>query len=74
MPRIKGPSRARGRGVFGRLGRPMRDALDARASTHNQRTLGRRIDAREPQISDRGWKVAKMIEDVGSEAKERPEA
>ncbi len=74
MPRIKGPSRARGRAVFGRVGPPMRDALDARVSTHNQRTPGRRIDAMEPQRSDRGWKVAKLIEDVGSEAKECPEA
>ena len=50
----------------------MRAALYARVSTHDQHTLGMQTDAMRSYISDRGWKVAKQIKDVGSGAKERP--
>jgi putative DNA-invertase from lambdoid prophage Rac len=50
----------------------MRAALHARVSTHDQQTLGMQVDAMRSYISDRGWKVAKQIKDVGSGAKERP--
>jgi putative DNA-invertase from lambdoid prophage Rac len=51
----------------------MRAALYARVSTHDQQTLGLQLDAMRSYISDRGWKVAKQIKDVGSGARERPE-
>jgi putative DNA-invertase from lambdoid prophage Rac len=51
----------------------MRAALYARVSTHDQQTLGLQVDAIRSYISDRGWKVAKQIKDVGSGARERPE-
>ena len=50
----------------------MRAGLYARVSTHDQQTLGLQIDAMTSYISDRGWNVAKSVEDVGSGAKDRP--
>lgn len=50
----------------------MRAALYARVSTHDQQTLGLQTEAMTSYLSDRGWYVAKRVEDVGSGAKERP--
>lgn len=51
----------------------MRAALYARVSTHDQQTLGMQLDAIIAYISDRGWKVVRQVEDVGSGAKDRAE-
>jgi putative DNA-invertase from lambdoid prophage Rac len=51
----------------------MRAALYARVSTHDQQTLGLQVDAMESYIKDRGWRVERRIEEVGSGAKDRPE-
>ena len=50
----------------------MRAALYARVSTHDQQTLGLRTEAMTSYLSDRGWHVAKRVEDIGSGAKGRP--
>jgi putative DNA-invertase from lambdoid prophage Rac len=50
----------------------MRVAVYARVSTHDQQTLGMQIEAMSAYIKDRGWEIAKQIEDVGSGAKDRP--
>jgi DNA invertase Pin-like site-specific DNA recombinase len=50
----------------------MRVAVYARVSTHDQQTLGMQIEAMSAYIEDRGWDIAKRIEDVGSGAKDRP--
>jgi DNA invertase Pin-like site-specific DNA recombinase len=50
----------------------MRAALYARVSTHDQQTLGMQFDEMMDDLSDRGWKAAKPIKDVGSGARERP--
>ena len=49
----------------------MRVALYARVSTHDQQTLGMQVDTMQAYIRDRGWKVRKRVEDVGSGVKER---
>ena len=49
----------------------MRAGLYARVSTHDQQTLGMRVDAMTSYIKDRGWKPARRVEDVGSGAKDR---
>jgi putative DNA-invertase from lambdoid prophage Rac len=49
----------------------MRAAVYARVSTHDQQTLGMQVDAMQSYIRDRGRKVLKRVEDVGSGAKER---
>jgi putative DNA-invertase from lambdoid prophage Rac len=49
----------------------MRVAVYARVSTHDQQTLGMQIEAMWAYIKDRGWDIAKQIEDVGSGAKDR---
>jgi DNA invertase Pin-like site-specific DNA recombinase len=51
----------------------MRAGLYARVSTHDQQTLGLQAEAMSTHIKDRGWTVAKQVEDVGSGAKGRPE-
>jgi putative DNA-invertase from lambdoid prophage Rac len=51
----------------------MRAALYARVSTHDQQTLGLQVDAMTSSIKDRGWHVARQIEEVGSGTKDRPE-
>jgi DNA invertase Pin-like site-specific DNA recombinase len=51
----------------------MRAALYARVSTHDQQTLGLQVDAMTSYIKDRGWHVARQIEEVGSGTKDRPE-
>ena len=50
----------------------MRAALYARVSTHDQQTLAMQVGAMASYIGDRGWDVAKAVEDVGSGAKDRP--
>jgi putative DNA-invertase from lambdoid prophage Rac len=50
----------------------MRVAVYARVSTHDQQTLGLHSEAMSAYIKNRGWIVAKSIEDIGSGAKERP--
>ena len=49
----------------------MRVAVYARVSTHDQQTLGMQVDAMRAYISDRGWNVAKQIQDVGSGVTDR---
>jgi putative DNA-invertase from lambdoid prophage Rac len=55
-----------------REGQPVRTALYARVSTHDQQTLGLQIEAMSAYIRDRGWDLVKQVEDVGSGAKDRP--
>ena len=50
----------------------MRVAAYARVSTHDQQTLGMQVDAMSAYIKNRGWLVARSVEDIGSGAKERP--
>jgi DNA invertase Pin-like site-specific DNA recombinase len=50
----------------------MRVAVDARVSTHDQQTLGLQSQAMSAYIKNRGWIVAKSVEDIGSGARERP--
>jgi putative DNA-invertase from lambdoid prophage Rac len=50
----------------------MRVAVYARVSTHDQQTLGMQVDAMSAYVKNRGWIVAKSVEDIGSGAKERP--
>src|SRR4051812_41817879 len=49
----------------------MRAALYARVSTHDQQTLGMQVDAMTAYVEDRGWRLVRRVEDVGSGAKER---
>jgi putative DNA-invertase from lambdoid prophage Rac len=51
----------------------MRVAVYARVSTHDQQTLGMQVDAMSAYIKNRGWLVARSVEDIGSGAKERPD-
>ena len=55
-----------------REGQAMRVAIYARVSTHDQQTLGLQSEAMSAYIKNRGWIVAKSVEDVGSGSKERP--
>ena len=50
----------------------MRVAIYARVSTHDQQTLGMQVEAMSAYIKNRGWNVAKSIEDIGSGSRERP--
>ncbi len=50
----------------------MRAAVYARVSTHEQQTLGLQVEAMAAYIRDRGWSLARQVEDVGSGAKDRP--
>jgi DNA invertase Pin-like site-specific DNA recombinase len=49
----------------------MRAALYVRVSTRDQQTLGMQVDAMTAYVEDRGWRLARRVEDVGSGAKER---
>jgi putative DNA-invertase from lambdoid prophage Rac len=49
----------------------MRAALYARVSTHDQQTLGMQVEAMTAYLRDRGWDLARRVEDIGSGAKER---
>jgi len=51
----------------------MRAGLYARVSTHDQQTLGLQVEAMRCYVRDRGWAVAREVQDVGSGAKERPQ-
>ena len=50
----------------------MRAAVYARVSTQDQQTLGLQVGAMAADIKDRGWGLARQVEDVGSGAKDRP--
>jgi DNA invertase Pin-like site-specific DNA recombinase len=50
----------------------MRAAVYARVSTHDQQTLGMQVDAMTAYVEDRGWRLARRVEDIGSGAKQRP--
>ena len=50
----------------------MRVAVYARVSTHDQQTLGMQVDVMAAYIKNRGWLVAKTVEDIGSGARDRP--
>ena len=64
---IKGPSdKANRRGFLAREGRPMRAALYARVSTHDQQTLGMQVEAMATYIKDRGWDPVRSVEDIAS--------
>jgi putative DNA-invertase from lambdoid prophage Rac len=60
------------RGFLAGEGRAMRVAVYARVSTHDQQTLGMQVEAMSAYIKNRGWLVAKSVEDIGSGAKGRP--
>jgi putative DNA-invertase from lambdoid prophage Rac len=49
----------------------MRAAVYARVSTHDQQTLGMQVDAMMCYVKDRGWSLARRVEDVGSGVKAR---
>ena len=49
----------------------MRAAVYARVSTHDQQTLGMQVDAMLRYVKDRGWSLARRVEDVGSGVKAR---
>jgi putative DNA-invertase from lambdoid prophage Rac len=53
-------------------GQAMRVAVYARVSTHDQQTLGMQVEAMSAYIKNRDWNVARLVEDIGSGAKERP--
>jgi putative DNA-invertase from lambdoid prophage Rac len=50
----------------------MRAALYARVPTLDQQTLGLQVAAMAAYIKDRGWSLARQVEDVGSGSKDRP--
>jgi DNA invertase Pin-like site-specific DNA recombinase len=50
----------------------MRVAVHARVSTHDQQTLGLQTESMSAYLKNRGWIVAKSVEDIGSGARERP--
>jgi DNA invertase Pin-like site-specific DNA recombinase len=50
----------------------MRAALYSRVTTHHQQTLGLQVEAMMADIKDRGWIVAKQVEDVDSCVNDRP--
>jgi putative DNA-invertase from lambdoid prophage Rac len=49
----------------------MRAALYARVSTHDQQTLGLQTEAMRAYVRNRGWDVARQVQDIGSGAKDR---
>src|SRR5487761_2413883 len=58
-------------GFWAREGHPMRVAVYARVSTHDQQTLGIQVGVIANYVSDRSWNVVQSVEDVGSGVKER---
>ena len=52
----------------------MHVGLYARVSTHDQQTLGLQLRTMRSYVRDRGWALTQQVEDVGSGAKERPDA
>jgi putative DNA-invertase from lambdoid prophage Rac len=71
--KIRGLTAAIGRGFLAREGQRIRAALYARVSTHDQQTLGLQIDAMTSYINDRGWRIERQTEEVGSGVRDRPE-
>jgi putative DNA-invertase from lambdoid prophage Rac len=65
--------RATARGGFLARVEPLRVALYARISTHDQQTLPLQVKAMRQYARRRNWKVVKTVEDVGSGAGERPQ-
>jgi putative DNA-invertase from lambdoid prophage Rac len=53
------------------FGHPLRVALYARVSTHDQQTLPLQIRALNEYASKRGWSIAAQIKEVGSGASQR---
>jgi DNA invertase Pin-like site-specific DNA recombinase len=50
---------------------PIRAALYARVSTHDQHTLAMQLDAMHEFATRRGWTVIDAVEEIASGAKER---
>jgi putative DNA-invertase from lambdoid prophage Rac len=53
--------------------KPMKAALYARVSTHDQQTLPLQLNAMRGYAKKRGWAIALQIKEVGSGAKTRPQ-
>jgi len=53
------------------FGHPLRVALYARVSTHDQQTLPLQIRAMRQYAAKRGWTIATQIKEVGSGAAQR---
>ena len=53
--------------------KPMKAALYARVSTHDQQTLPLQQKAMCQYANKRGWKITLQIKEVGSGAKTRPQ-
>src|SRR5262249_22026661 len=68
----RGPAEVLRRGVSAREGHPIRAALYARVSTHDQQTLGLQVGAMTAYLKGRGWEAVRQVTDVGSGAKQRP--
>ena len=68
MPTKQAFPRARSHKVFGH---PLRVALYARVSTHDQQTLPLQIRALNEYAAKRGWTIAAQIKEVGSGASQR---
>jgi putative DNA-invertase from lambdoid prophage Rac len=52
---------------------PMKAALYARVSTHDQQTLPLQLKAMREYAKKRGWTIAQQIKEVGSGTKTRPQ-
>ena len=50
---------------------PLRAALSARVSTHDQQTLAMQMDAMHELATRRGWTVIDAVEEIASGAKDR---
>jgi putative DNA-invertase from lambdoid prophage Rac len=68
MPTKQAFPRAQSRRVFGH---PLRAALYARVSTHDQQTLPLQIRAMREYAAKRGWRIVAQIKEVGSGASQR---
>jgi putative DNA-invertase from lambdoid prophage Rac len=68
MPQKQAFSKAPSNRVFGH---PLRVALYARVSTHDQQTLPLQIRAMRQYAAKRGWTIATQIKEVGSGAAQR---
>jgi len=55
------------------LGHPLRAALYARVSTHDQQTLPLQLTTMRKYVRQRGWKIAAEAREVGSGAAQRPQ-
>jgi len=69
MPKKRTLSASSGRKV---LGHPLRAALYARVSTHDQQTLPLQLEAMRAYIRQRGWKAVSETREVGSGSVQRP--